>query len=190
MTVEPILIEFSDQIETDRLILRAPRPGDGNALHQTVQESQEYLKDWMEWAVDIPDEVGYEKLVRENHLAFIGRTNLMMLIISKENGKLIGATGYHNLNWKVPSFEIGYWIHPNYAGRGYVTEAVNALTDFAFSQFDAERVEILCDADNKASAAVAQKAGYHLDGVLHKHRRHHLTNHLSSTMIFSKVKPS
>ena len=188
MTVEPILIEFSDRIETERLILRAPCPGDGVARRQAVQDSHAHLKAWMPWAVDIPDAAGYEKLVRENHLAFNGRTNLMMLIISKENGKLIGATGYHNLNWTVPSFEIGYWIHTNYAGRGYVTEAVNALTDFAFTQFGAERVEILCDANNKASAAVAERAGYSLDGVLHKHRRHHLTNDLSSTMIFSKVK--
>ncbi len=184
----PILIEFPDQIETERLILRSTRPGDGKALRQSVLESQSYLKHWMAWAVEIPDEEGYEKMVRENHVAFISRTNLMLVIISKENGKMIGGTGFHNLNWDVPSFEIGYWLNPNYTGRGYVTEAVNALTDFAFNTLKAKRVEIQCDADNVRSAAVAERAGYTLDGTLKHHRRHHITKELSNTLIYSKVK--
>ena len=184
----PILIDFPDQIETERLILRSTKPGDGKALRQSVLESQSHLKDWMAWAVDIPDEEGYEKMERENHVAYLSRTNLMLVMISKENGKMIGGTGYHNLDWDIPSFEIGYWLNPHYTGRGYVTEAVKALTDFAFDTLQAKRVEIRCDANNEKSVAVAERAGYTLDGTLKHNRRHHLTKELSSTKIFSKVK--
>lgn len=185
---DPILIEFPDKIETERLILRAARPGDGTAVHQSVAESQAFLKDWMPWAVDIPDADGYEKWARENHVSFTSRTNLAMIMIAKDNGKIVGGTGFHNLDWKVPSFEIGYWVHSSYTGRGYVTEAVQALTDFAFEELNAERVEIRCDANNEPSAAVARRAGYQQDALLKNNERHHISNELVSTLVFSKTK--
>ncbi|MEM8860240.1 MAG: GNAT family N-acetyltransferase [Chloroflexota bacterium] len=184
---EPILLDFPDSITTERLILRSPRPGDGKAVFQAVKESQEHLKNWMPWAVDIPDEEGYEKWARENYLEFIGRVNLSMLMILKESGKIIGGSGYHTLNWEIPSCEIGYWIHPAYSGRGYMTEAVSTLTDFAFENFEAARVEIRCDAANQRSAAVAKRAGYALEATFHNHRRHHLTNELTTTLVYAKT---
>ena len=185
---DPILIDFPNKIETKRLILRAARPGDGAAVHLAVQESQDFLKDWMPWAVNIPDAEGYEKWARENHISFTSRTNLTMIMIAKESGKIVGGTGFHNLDWDVPSFEIGYWVHSSYTGRGYVTEAVEALTDFAFNELNAERVEIRCDANNERSAAVALRNGYHQDALLKNNRRHHVSNDLVSTLVFSKVK--
>ncbi len=44
---------------------------------------------------------------------------------------------------KVPSFEIGYWAHSAYTGRGYITEAVIGLRDFAFDILHAHRLQIV-----------------------------------------------
>lgn len=184
---DPILIDFPDIIETERLIIRSPRPGDGAAVHQSVSESQEHLKDWMIWAVAIPDVEGYEKWARQNHLDFAARKNLVMIIILKENGKVIGGSGFHNLNWEIPSFEIGYWLHPAHTGQGYTTETVNALTQFAFDNLNAMRIEIHCAENNLPSAAVAERAGYSLDAILKNHRRHHITKALTNTKIYSKT---
>lgn len=184
---DPILIDFPDTLETERLIIRSPRAGDGAAVHQSVTESQDHLKDWMVWAIDIPDAEWYEKWARNNHIEYIARKNMVMIIIHKESGKVIGGSGFHSINWDNPSFEIGYWIHPEHTGQGYVTETVDALTEFAFDTLNAVRVEIRCEHNNHASAAVAKRAGYTLDAVLKNHRRHHISNELLHTQLFSKV---
>ncbi|MFK7800764.1 MAG: GNAT family N-acetyltransferase [Anaerolineae bacterium] len=184
---DPILIDFPDHIETERLIIRSPQPGDGTAVHQSACDSQDFLKPWMVWAVELPDEQGYEKWARQNQIDFIARKNMAMIVILKADGKVIGGSGFHNLDWKTPSFEIGYWLNPNYTGKGYMTEVVNALSDFAFDTLKAMRVEIRCADTNKASAAVAERAGYTLDTIFKNHRRHHISNDLLDTRVYSKT---
>ena len=60
---------------------------------------------------------------------------------------------------------IGYWIDQSYANRGYTSRAVQALTDFAFAQLQLHRIEINLRPENGASRKVAEKSGYHFEGV-------------------------
>ena len=101
---------------------------------------------------------------------------------------MVGSSGLHRINWAVPKVEIGYWVRTPYAGQGYITEAVAALTDFAFTTLAAHRVEIRCDARNERSAAVARRSGFTLEGILRCEDRCPLTNELRDTMVFAKVK--
>lgn len=85
----------------------------------------------------------------------------------------IGGGGLHRINWDVPKFEIGYWVRSSYGRQGFITEAVNGITHFAFNTLGARRVEIRCDSLNGRSAAVARRAGYELEAMLRHHDRHH-----------------
>ena len=58
------------------------------------------------------------------------------------------------------SAEIGYWLGEEYWGRGIVTEAVHAVTDYAFATFDLCRVYAGVFEWNPASMRVLEKAGY------------------------------
>jgi len=60
---------------------------------------------------------------------------------------------------------IGYWIDQKYAGRGLTTRAVNAITEYGFSELDLHRIEINLRPENVASEKVAQKAGYIFEGT-------------------------
>ena len=60
---------------------------------------------------------------------------------------------------------IGYWIDQRYANHGYTTRAVRALTDFAFNELQLHRIEINLRPENAASRKVAEKSGYHYEGV-------------------------
>ena len=64
--------------------------------------------------------------------------------------------------------EIGYWLGEPFWGMGIATRAVVALTDFAFDEFDLERIQAHVFEWNPASARVLEKAGYHLEGRLRK----------------------
>ena len=60
---------------------------------------------------------------------------------------------------------IGYWIDQSYANRGYMTEAVKMVTDFAFSELELHRIEINIRPENEPSIKVAEKCGYVFEGL-------------------------
>mgnify|MGYP001044443986 CR=1 FL=1 len=185
----PILRDFPFQFETERLLIRGPLPGDGQPVRDAVIESQPELKQWLPWAVDIPSATEYEVIVRQGQLKFLAREDMWLLLFLKESGRFVGGSGLHRPNWAVPSFEIGYWVRTSLVGRGYITEAVNGITRFAFDTLAARRVEIQCDSRNVRSAAVARRCGYDLEGPLRQDGRHHLDNSLRDTLIFAKIQP-
>ena len=63
------------------------------------------------------------------------------------------------------ALEIGYWLRPDYLGRGYASRAVAALTEAALSLPDVDRIEIHTDEANTSSAAIPRRLGYRLDRV-------------------------
>lgn len=64
------------------------------------------------------------------------------------------------------SMEIGYWLAEPHWGRGIMTEAVQAVTAYAFGTFDINRVFAEVFGWNLASARVLVKAGYTFEGTL------------------------
>ncbi|MCP4415090.1 MAG: GNAT family N-acetyltransferase [Chloroflexi bacterium] len=185
--MNPIMQEIPYEFETERLLIRGPLPGDGEKMHTVVSESHEHLKQWMPWAVNLLSPEEYEIRSREGQLKYLGREDFWLLIFLKGTDTLIGSSGLHNPNWSVPSFEIGYWLHTDYTGKGYITEAVNGISQFAFNHMAAQRILIRCDADNEHSTAVAKRCGYTFEGTHQHNDRHHLTNELRNTHYFAKL---
>lgn len=188
MIQRPILFDIPDSFESERLVLRAPRPGDGEALNAAVIESLAELRPWMPWALQAPTLADSEEYVRRSAVKYAAREDLPLLLWCKATGALIGGSGMHRIDWEVPAVEIGYWVRTSRAGQGYITEAVNAITTFAFDVIGAHRVEIRCDERNERSAAVARRAGFELEGILRNEARQHLSLELRNTMVFAKVR--
>ena len=63
------------------------------------------------------------------------------------------------------SVEIGYGVRPEREGHGYATEALQAMTQWAFSQKDVVFVEAETAPDNRASQRVLEKCGFAPDGT-------------------------
>ncbi len=89
----------------------------------------------------------------------------------RRDGAYVGGIGVHAIDWTVPRFELGYWLDDPSVGRGYMQEAVRAMTRACFDRCRASRVEIRCDSRNTRSARVARACGYTLDGTLRAHAR-------------------
>ncbi len=186
--MKPILLDFPDSFETERLTVRSPMAGDGVELQAAVEETIDNLRPWMPWADHVPTVEEDEELVREARVRFLKREDLWLLLFLKGTHTLVGASGLHSIEWKVPRFEIGYWVRRRFAGQGYITEAVRGITRFAFDTLGARRVEIRCDARNVRSQAVARRAGYTLEATL----RHHVVavdGELCDTLIFVRLEP-
>ncbi len=183
----PILLDIPDHFETERLLIRIPHPGDGQAMHDAVRESHEHLKPWMPWAQKVQSVEESETVCRRSSGQFILREQFQLLLFRKSDGYLVGSSGLHNIDWSVPKFEIGYWVRADCEGQGYVTEAVNGITRFAFDVLQAERIEIRCDSRNERSATVAQRTGYTLDGCFRRDARTFDAT-LRDTLVFSKLR--
>lgn len=106
MLMNPIMIDFPNEFYTERLMIRMPKPGDGKVVSEAVNASIEELKPWMKWAQNEQTEYDSEIGIREAHVKFLRRENLIL----KESGPFIATSSLHNIDWDVRKFEIGYWI--------------------------------------------------------------------------------
>jgi RimJ/RimL family protein N-acetyltransferase len=83
------------------------------------------------------------------------------------DGEAVGGIGFMlQADVERVSAEIGYWIGEAFWGRGIATEALMAVTRYAFENHELTRLYALPFAANAASCRVLEKAGYALEGRL------------------------
>lgn len=184
---DPILLDFPESFESERLLIRAALWHDGAAINEAVRESIEELRPWMPWAHTIPTLEESEKNIRYSRTEFLERKDLRLLLLNKQTGQLVGSSGLHQIDWQARKFEVGYWVRTSCQQQGYITEAVHAITRFAIQELQANRIQIRCDARNIRSAKVAERCGFTLEGIL-RNETCDVNGALSNTMIFAKVR--
>lgn len=184
--VNPILLEFPAEFETDRLLIRMPLPGDGEVTSQSINASLKELKRWMPFAQKEQSVEEAEIVIRKGYVNFLNRSDLRLLVFKKDTGEFIASSGLHRINWEVPKFEIGYWIDTRFSGQGYMTEAVQGITDFAVRELNARRIEIRCDSLNTKSRAIPERLGFTLDCIL-KNDEVSVDGNIRDTCVYSKI---
>jgi len=185
---DPSNIEIPEQFESERLLIRAPRPGDGPELNAAIRESIAELRPWMPWADHIPTLAETEANMCSAYDRYKAGTDLRLNLYLKGTRTLVGCSGLHDIDWSVPKFDIGYWVRTSYAGQGYITEAVNAITAFAFDQLGAKRVSVCMNPLNVRSRLVAERCGFELEGTIRNHLRD-TQGRLRDTRVYSKIRP-
>jgi RimJ/RimL family protein N-acetyltransferase len=83
-----------------------------------------------------------------------------------EDGRFLGLALVVAINREEQSAELGYVISAPARGRGVATEALRLLTEWAFDQLDALRIELWIDVENEPSKRVAEHCGYVREGTL------------------------
>ncbi|WP_347549749.1 GNAT family N-acetyltransferase [Pseudalkalibacillus hwajinpoensis] len=186
--MKPILIDFPNEFITERLHIRLPRPDDGKIVYESIKSSLTELKEWMSFARTEQTIEDVEANIRESHAAFLKREDLRLLLFHKETGELIGSSGLHRIDWAVRKFEIGYWIDSRFSGKGYMTEAVRGITEFAFNELEARRVEIRCDVKNVRSRKIAERVDYDLEGILRNEKLSIDGDETRDTCVYATIK--
>jgi RimJ/RimL family protein N-acetyltransferase len=188
--MKTILLDLPMPISTPHLLIRPIQVSDGAAINAAVLESFDRLRHFMVWAKEKPSVNESEEFARLAAANWVLKKSedpwLQLGIFDKDTKQFIGGTGFQNIVWEIPSFEIGYWIRTSRAQQGLMTEAINALTQYAFKQLGAKRVAITCDIDNVRSKKVPERLGYLLEATLKYTKRKPLTNELCDTMIYTR----
>jgi len=160
---QPILLTIPREFRGPRIVARRFDDDDAPAVHRAVHESMDRLKPWLPWynAHETVDDT--RAFIRRSQARYLLREEFTLGMFTHD-GAFVGGVGLHPRDWRIPAFEIGYWVRTSAEGRGYVGEAVRLITTFTFETLNAQRVMIRCDAANTRSRAVAERAGYLLEG--------------------------
>lgn len=177
-------------IITPRLLIRPPKSGDATALNAAILDSWDLLHQFMDWAKEKPSLNESKTIVKEAirnwKLKKADEPWLPLFIFDKQTGAFIGAAGYHHYNWDVPCLESGYWICSRFSGNGFMTEAINALTQYAFKQLKVKKITITCDIDNVRSRKIPERLNFVLEDILKANRLKPVSGEVSDTMVFAK----
>lgn len=87
------------------------------------------------------------------------------LITTKEDGKIIGLITF-NVFEVNETVEVSYALDERYFNKGYMSEAVNKVKEFAFKEMNVNRFQASCCASNAASKRVIEKCGLNYEGTL------------------------
>ncbi len=158
------LVPLFNELRGERVIVRPHRLSDFDELWEAIQESGDELRPWLPFADQSPDDL--RAWLTRAEANWLMRETLGCAIVDRETGRIAGNLGLMVRDWEIGYFEIGYWLRTSAAGKGFMTEAVRLITDFAFDHLWANRVEIRCDARNARSAAVPRRLGFTQEGHL------------------------
>ena len=88
---------------------------------------------------------------------------LIWAVCDAKSGDCLGCVSLSEPKDRIS--EIGYWISESNHGKGYATESVCAVLDYAKTQMRLHRVWARCRIDNPASLRVLKKSGFRLEGI-------------------------
>lgn len=145
------------------LELRRWDPAFTEEMISAIRKSFAELQQWMDWAQEMPSVDELRQVLLQGQMAFDANQAWDYTIFETEAGQLVGGTGLHPSD-RLDCFEIGYWVHTDWTGRGIATTTTSALVDAAFTHLDeATQIAIRMDQANAASAAIPLKLGFTLD---------------------------
>lgn len=164
----------AETIETERLLLRRPRPGDAQMIFQRYASDRDVTR-YLSWPThrSVADTLAFLSMSDDEWQRWPAGP---YLVLSRENGKatLLGSTG---LSYKGAARAItGYVFAKDAWGQGFATESLNAMVDVA-RQTGVKRLEAICHAEHAPSARVLEKCGFMREEV---HREH---------FVFPNLKP-
>ena len=162
-----LLLRPKIEIETERLILRLPKMRDYEQWADVRQAGADFLLPWE--PVRPKDYVGrkaFRNRVYWSSRAAADDRALPLFLIAKEGGTFLGAATLDNIRrGPAQTANLGYWIGPDYARQGYMSEAVQAIVAFAFTEMQLSRIEAACLDENAASRRLLETCGFKYEGV-------------------------
>ncbi|WP_427910811.1 GNAT family protein [Pediococcus parvulus] len=153
----------------ENLKLAIPNPNrDAQKLFVLIDESRESIQKWLPWAANLKSTADEVKFLKHVNINFGMRESLNVVIYDKQQPVGMISCDHFKAN---KSANIGYWLAEGARGHGVMHQAVLAMVDIGFQDYDLNRIEIEAAVENMGSNHVAQKAGFKLEGTL---RAHHL----------------
>ncbi|GAA2229754.1 GNAT family N-acetyltransferase [Streptomyces amakusaensis] len=150
-------------LTTERLRLRTFTAADTEAVFQACQDPA--IRRWT--TVPSPYERQHAAEYTERMVPDGWETATMCTFaaVDRSGGEPLASVAV-TLRTHPGTWEIGYWTAPGHRGRGIMTEAVGAVAHWTLTRLGATRLEWRAEVGNTGSRAVAEKAGFTVEGTL------------------------
>ena len=148
------------------LELRPLQPDDAPALFAVVDTHRASLREWLPW-VDatktVADSAAFiTGTVRDDKETRAFTCGIWSL------GRLVGVIGYNRIDWGNRIGFPGYWIAPDSAGQGIMTQCCRAVIAHSFTELQLRQVVVAVATGNVRSQKIPVKLGFKLVSTLKK----------------------
>jgi ribosomal-protein-serine acetyltransferase len=136
-------------------------------LFQLVDTNRVYLKEWLPWLDfnrSVQDTIAFIKSVIEQYESGSGPQYAIFY-----DRVMCGVCGYHPIDRASNIGSIGYWLDEACCGKGIATNAVRALIEVGFREYQLNRIEIACANKNYRSRGIPERLEFKLEGVLREY---------------------
>ena len=111
----------------------------------------------------VQSEPAFRRAFAEN--GFWDKTEGMLVILTGED-EIAGHIEFYRAVSYWDAFELSYQLYDaRHAGKGYITEAVQLLSDYLFATKKDNRIQLVIVPENAASRRIAEKCGFTLEGT-------------------------
>lgn len=154
---------FFPVIETERLILKPLAVDDSDSLLEIFSDPK-VMRYWntAPWTT-VQDSIDF---INESNDSMQRQESLILGVYLKSTGELSGKCMLFSYDQESKRAEIGFGLGRSCWGKGYVSEAGEALIQYGFDSLGLRRIEAEIDPDNQSSAKALEKLGFSREGLL------------------------
>jgi len=141
-----------------RVVIRPPSAEDETEFIGRMRASRSFHAPWITMPTTSQTYAAYLERSRRE-------TSSFYLACRREDGAIVGALNISEIvRGNFRSAFLGYGAVAEFAGRGYLTEALQLVLNDAFYRLGLHRLEANIQPGNAASTALAQRCGFRLEG--------------------------
>lgn len=148
------------KIEGNDLVLRNIKPEDLPMVYRALSHPK--VIKYYGVSFDTPEDA--EKQMQWFFELEQAQKGIWLAIELREMG-LIGAIGIYHLNTVHKNAELGFWLLPEFMGKGYMKKAINLFLPWCLEQYALHRLYAEVESKNTASLKVLMQCGFEQEGI-------------------------
>ncbi|MEN2768231.1 GNAT family N-acetyltransferase [Ornithinibacillus xuwenensis] len=153
------------ELQTERLLLKKMEVSDSSSLFKIWSDPEVTMFMNINHFTDEKQAIQMIEVLED---LYQDNKAIRYSIFHLESKQIIGSCGYNSLDFENSKAEIGYEISKEYWGKGFASEAVRKLLDYAFNTLYFNRIEAKIEPENKKSIKLVKKMNFHYEGTLRK----------------------
>lgn len=153
-------------IEGKGIYLRVPQMKDFIQWRDLREQSRDFLTPWEPlWPADDLTRGAFRRRLRRYARDMVTDEAYPFFVFRRADNVLLGGLTLSNVRRGVcQAASLGYWMGAPYAGKGYMTAAVNALLPVAYEMLRLRRIEAACMPTNQPSIHLLESCGFTREG--------------------------
>lgn len=170
-------------IITDRLLVRLAEPEDADAIFSYRFDFEQ--NQYQGWFPSSVEEV-YDYIKNMPQTLDAADTCYQFSILLADEGRLIGDMGIVFSNHNNLQAEVGCTLNKEFQGKGYATEALEAMVSYLFDSLNKHRITASIDPRNESSIRLIERLGFRKEA--HFKQSYYLRGEWADDIVYALLK--